>query len=220
MREPGTEKEIQAEFGIGVKEGTLVLTNRRLIFACTNERDENLPGESGLNPFGKIDLVYAEVEDLDSISSEVPNVFVPLSSISKVTGHRGDLGRPSLEVAWVDASGKHARTFTETLTGRKAHSLSDWALIIDNLKAGKQKLVSLPPAPSIDTLEGKIIHVLSDMQEKGVFSIEEAVETEYSLELDPDDVQAACDRLAAKGLLVRSSELTGDAFYRRVSPLG
>ena len=220
MREAGTEKELQAEFGIGVKEGTLVLTSRRLIFACTNERGENLPGESGLNPFGKIDLVYAEVEDLDSIPPEAPNVFVLLSSISKVTGHKGDLGRPSLEVAWNDAEGNHARTFTQTLTGRKAHSLNDWAPTIENLKAGKQKLVSVPPAPPTDTLDGKIIHVLSDMQEKGVFSIEEAVETEYGLELNPDDVQAACDRLTTEGLLVRNSELTGDAFYRRVSPLG
>lgn len=220
MREAGTERELQAEFGIGVKEGTLVLTNKRLIFACANERDENLPGESGLNPFGKIDLVYAEVEDLDSISSGAPNVFVQLSTVSRATGHKGDLGRPSLQVDWDDASGKHARVFTETLTGRKARALSDWALIIENLKAGKQKLVSVPPVPSTDTLEGKIIHILSDMQEKGLFSIEEAVETEYKLELDPDDVQAACDRLAAEGLLVRNSELTGDAFYRRVSPLG
>jgi len=220
MRETGTEKELQAEFGIGVKKGTLILTNRRLIFACTNERDEYLPGESGLNPFGKIDLVYSEIEDLDSITSEAPNVFVPLPSTSRVTGHKGDLGRPSLEVVWDDASGRHARTFTETLTGRKARSLNEWAPIIENLKAGRQKLVNVPPAPSTDMLEGKIVHVLSDMQEKGLFSIEEAVETEYNLALDPDDVQAACERLAAEGFLVRSSELTGDAFYRRVSPLG
>ena len=220
MREAGTERELQAEFGVGVKGGTLVLTNQRLIFACTNERDEILPGESGLNPFGKIDLVYAEVEDLDSIPSGAPNVFVQLSTVSKAAGHKGDLGRPSLEVVWNDASGKHSRIFTETLTGRKTRALSDWAPIIENLKAGRQKLVSVPPAPSTDTLEGRIIHVLSDMQEKGLFSIEEAIETEYKLDLDPDDVQAACDRLATQGLLVRNSELTGDAFYRRVSPLG
>jgi len=220
MREPGAEKQLQAEFGVGVKEGTLVLTNRRLIFACTNELDENLPGESGLNPFGKIDLVYAEVEDLSSIPSEAPNVFVELFTVSRVSGHKGDLSRPSLEVEWEDDSGKHSRIFTETLTGRKARRLSDWAPIIENLKAGKQKLVSVPAAPSTDTLEGKIIHVLSDMQEKGLFSIEEAVETEYKLELDPDDVQATCDRLVTAGLLIRNPELTGDAFYRRVSPLG
>jgi hypothetical protein len=220
MREAGTEKELQAEFGFGVKEGTLVLTSRRLIFVCTNERDESLPGESGLNPFGKIDLVYSEVEDLDSIPSAAPNVFVQLSAVSRVAGHKGDLSRPSLQVEWADANGKHSRIFTETLTGRKAWALNDWAPIIENLKAGRQKLVSVPPAPSTDMLEGKIVHVLSDMQEKGLFSIEEAVETEYKLELDPDDVQAACDRLVTEGLLVRNSELTGDAFYRRVSPLG
>ena len=53
------------------------------------------------------------------------------------------------------------------------------------------------------------------MKEKGTLTIEEEVETEYKLDLDPDDVQSACDRLTTKGLLVRFSELTGDSFYRK-----
>ena len=61
------------------------------------------------------------------------------------------------------------------------------------------------------------MEVLSDMKEKGVLTIEEDVETEYNLNLDPDEVQDACDRLVAMGLLVSNPELTGDAFYRRVS---
>ena len=88
------------------------------------------------------------------------------------------------------------------------------------MKAGTQKLVSLPTAPSSDSLGGQIVHVLSDMQEKGIFEIEEAVETEFKVDLDPDVVQAECDRLASQGLLVRSPDSTGDTFYRRASQLG
>jgi hypothetical protein len=164
-------------------------------------------------------LLYSEVEDLDSIPNQPPNVFIPLVTAS-VKGHKGELGRPSLEVSWKDQTGSHSLVFTETLTGRRNRNLNDWAQVIENLKAGKQKLISTPPAPSVDTLKGKIMHVLSDMQEKGVLSIEQAVETEYNLNLDPDQVQTACDELTGDGLLARSPELAGDAFYRRISPLG
>lgn len=220
MREAGKEKALGAEFGFGTKEGTLVLTNKRLIFVCTNEREEDVPDPMGLNPYGKTTLFYSEVEDLEEIPSGAPNVFVSLDAISKVTGHKGELTRPSLEVEWQDDSGRHASVFTETLTGRKGRNLNDWAPVIANLKAGTQKLVSVPAPPPMDTLEGKVVEVLSDMQEKGTLTIEEAVETQYKLDLDPDDVQAACERLVTKGLLVRNPELTDDAFYRKVSPLG
>lgn len=220
MRGAGKEKDLGAEFGFGTTEGTLVLTNKRLIFACTNEREEDVPNATVLTPFGKISLFYSEVEDLEQIPAGAPNVFVPLAAISKVTGHKGELTRPSLEVEWQDDGGSHTRVFTETLTGRKTRNLNDWAPVISNLKAGTQRLVNVPPPPPLDTLEGKIVEVLSDMQEKGVFDIEETVESQYKLDLDPDDVQAACDRLVTKGLLVRNPELTDDAFYRKVSPLG
>jgi hypothetical protein len=64
------------------------------------------------------------------------------------------------------------------------------------------------------------MHVLADMQEKGIFAIEDAVETEYKVDLDPDVVQSACDSLSSQNLLVRSPDSSGDAFYRRASPLG
>jgi hypothetical protein len=215
IREGGKGRELQAEFGVGAREGTLVLTNKRLIFVCTNERGEDLP----IGFYGDHLLLYSEVEDLDSILGQPPNIFIPLAAAS-VKGHKGELGRPSLEVSWKDQSGSHDLVFTETLIGRRNRNLNDWAPVMENLKAGKQKLLSIPPLPPIDTLKGKIMHVLSDMQEKGVFSIEETVETEYGLDLDPDDVQAACEELTKDGLLIRSPELTGDAFYRRLSPLG
>ncbi|MDG7003603.1 MAG: hypothetical protein JRN56_06870, partial [Nitrososphaerota archaeon] len=43
MRTGGVSKGLEAEFGGGVKEGTLVLTNRRLIFVCTDDKGEELP---------------------------------------------------------------------------------------------------------------------------------------------------------------------------------
>jgi hypothetical protein len=58
------------------------------------------------------------------------------------------------------------------------------------------------------------------MQEKGVMEIEEAVESEYEVELDPDEVQAACDRLSSQHLLIRSPDSSDYMFYRRASPLG
>ena len=220
MRSGGAEKGIEAEFGVGTIKGTLVLTNERLIFVCTNEREEDLPGEGALNPMEKIRLVYSDVEDLGKIPTGKPNLFVPIGSISSVKGHATALERPSLEVTWGDDSGKHRSVFAETLMGRRKRNLNDWAQIIENLKAGKQNLISLPRAPSTDTLEGKVVHVLSDMQEKGVFEIEEAVEAEFKVDLDPDVVQVACEKLASQRLLIKYPDSSGDVFYRRASPLG
>jgi hypothetical protein len=214
MRAGGAAKEFEAEFGFSSKEGTLVLTNKRLIFVCTNDKGEDLP----VGWLGDHLLLYSEVEDLDSIPNRPPNVFLSLQSIS-AKGHKG-IGRPSLEVSWSDKAGSHSLVFTETMTGTRRTNLNDWAAVIGGVKSGAHKLVTLPPTPSTDTLEGKIMHVLADMQEKGVLEIEEAVEDEYKVDLDPDDVQGACDRLAAHGLLIRSPDSSGDVYYRRMSPLG
>jgi hypothetical protein len=236
MRPAGLKKEIEAEFGVDEKEGTLVLTNKRLVFVCTNQLEEDLSAAGGLEAAveepiedldrsgkvrgAKIALLYSEVEDLGAVPNAAPNLFIPIESISSAQGHKGGLGRPSLEVDWTDEGGKHGRVFTEMLTGRRRRNLDDWAVAIQNLKAGKQKLVSLPPAPSSDTLEGRIMRVLSDMQEKGVLTIEEQVETEFRVDTDPDAVQAACDKLASQGLLKRYPDPSGDVYYRRISPLG
>jgi hypothetical protein len=37
------------------------------------------------------------------------------------------------------------------------------------------------------------------MQEKGVFEIENKVEQNFGVDLDPDDVEAACEKLASAG---------------------
>ena len=218
IRQAGVKEEIEAEFGVHEREGTLVLTDRRLMFICTNEEEEDLP--FSMVPTLGVRLLFSDVEDLDQVPLRPPNLFIQLGSISGARGHRGELGRPSLEIEWQDGDRRRAAVFTETLTGRRRRNLNDWAPIIQNLKAGNQKLVNVPRPPSPDSLDGKIVHVLSDMQEKGVFMIEEAVEKEFTLDLDPDEVQAACDRLSAQGILVRLPDSSGDVFYRRASPLG
>jgi len=220
MRDAGRKKEIEAEFGFDETEGTLVLTNKRLIFACTNEKEEDLPGENLQIPGSKISLIYSEVEDVDTIPQDPPNVFVSIASISMAEGHRGGISRPSLEIAWSDAGGKHGAVFTQELKNRGSKNLNDWASTIENIRVGKQRFVAIPQSPSIDTLDGKIVRVLSDMQERGVFAIEEAVESKFKIELDPDQVQEACDRLTSQGLLRRYPDSTGDIFYRRASALG
>ena len=220
LRAEGVRKELEAEFGVGTREGTLVLTNNRLIFACTNEKEEDLPGENPLNPTGKFRLIYSEVEDLASLPKGSPNVFIPLEAISSIKGHKGGLERPSLQVIWSDEHGEHNLTFTETLAGHRKRNLNNWAEIVENLKSGKQKLVPIPAPPAIDTLEGRIAHVLADMQEKGVLQIEEDVEGEFEVDLDPDEVQAGCDKLAKQGILIRFDDNSGDVYYRMASPLG
>ena len=59
-----------------------------------------------------------------------------------------------------------------------------------------------------------------DMQEKGIFTIGGSVEWEYGVDLNPDEIQPACDDLSPQHLLNRYPDSGGDVFYRRVSPLG
>jgi len=214
MRSGGISKEFEAEFGVGLKEGTLVLTNRRLIFVCTDEKGESLP----VGYFSRKLLLYSEVEDLESVPVRLPNIFIPLESVS-AKGHREGLGRPSLEVSWKDDEGHHDAIFTETLTGKRKRNLNDWATVITRINNGTQNLITLPKAPATDSLEGKVMHIMADMQEKGLFEIEEDVESEFDIDLDPDEVQDACDRLSSQHFLVRSPDSSGDVYYRRTSPL-
>lgn len=218
MRQGGRAKEVEAEFGFNETEGTLVLTNRRLIFVCTDEKKDDLMGEDALNPKAGIHIVYSEVDDLGDIPTDSPNAFVAIAAIESVKGHSGGIGRPSLEVEWNDG-GRRALVFTEGVTKSRGKGLNDWAPVIEKLKAGSLELVALPRQPSTDTLEGKIARVLSDMQEREVLTIEEAVEAEFKLDLDPDEVQAACDSLASTGFVKRRPDPTG-VFYRKASPLG
>jgi hypothetical protein len=210
----GARKELEADFGFGEIEGTLVLTDRRLIFVCTDEKSVKLPVG-----FFEANLVFSEVEGIDQIPQEPPNMFIPFSSIKSVRPHGGRLERPGFELEWEDNGTKRSFLIVQA-EERRGKGLKDWAAIIENLKAGRQKLLAIPKPPPTDSLEGKIVRVLSDMQEKGVLEVEEEVEDQFKVELDPDQVQAACDALASQGIIRRYPDSSGDVFYRRASPLG
>jgi len=216
MRKSGEKEEIEGGLG-GELEGTLVLTNHRIIFVCTNMQEDKVKGDN----LRVMRLVYSDVGDLSSIPAGGGNVFIPLSSIRSVKGHAGHVERPSLKVDWQEGGVNRGRVFVERLTGRsRRRNLNDWATVIERLRAGNQELIQLSPVPSTETLEGKVMHVLADMQRKGAFEIEEEVETQFKVKLDPDDVQATCERLAKSGLLEKFPDPSGDAYYQKRSPLG
>jgi hypothetical protein len=217
MREAGFKKELEGSLG-GEVEGTLILTNRRLIFVTTNEKEYDLR-TSPIRPIMKR-IFYSEVEDLDSIPTDPGNVFVPISSISSVTGHHAVPASPSLQVRWREGGEEKGRVFIEVVTGRsRRKNLNDWATVIDQLKKGTQKLIPLPKTPTADTLEGKIMRVQADMQWRGVLGLEEEVENNFNIKLEVDEVQASCDKLCGQGVLKQKLE-RGDQFYRKASPLG
>jgi len=217
MRQSGVRKELEGGLG-GELEGTLLLTNRRLIFDCSGAKDEKLKPAAG--PFA-MHVVYSDVKDLESIPASGDNLFIELQSITSAEGHAGHLERPSLEIKWRESGKERGRVFVERLSGRSRHrNLNDWAGVISRLKAGEQKVTPLPRIPGTDKLEGKIMVVSADMQRRGLFEIEEEVEEQFKTKLDPDDLEAACDRLAGSGLLQKISDPSGDIYYRKRSPLG
>jgi hypothetical protein len=215
----GIAKAVEGALGIGEREGTLILTNRRLIFACGAEKEEDIPVGSGLYGPSAIRLIFSEVEDLDSIAPDPGNLFIPISAITSVEGHKGERLMNRLVVRWQDG-GEQSSEFIQEISGHRPRNVSDWAPVIEKLKTGEQKFIRLPQIPDVGTLEGKIMRILADMQEKGVLTIEEAVEQEFKLELDPDEVQTSSDRLVSQGLLLAQKDSSGDTFYRRRSPLG
>jgi hypothetical protein len=222
-------------------EGTLVLTNKRLIFACGDEKLTRFAKKvTGDEPAGEIieeeaenalldfeslggSLFYSEIEDLKHISQNPKNLFIPLSAITSIAGEKHRvLGRPVLKISWNDDKSRTVKSteFQERLTGEsRTKNLNDWAPVIEQLKAGTIRVQKLPPAPPIDTLEGKIAFMMGDLQDKGLMEIEEEVEQAFKIELEPDDVEEACKKLVSAGFLDKGDDDVDD-FYRKRSPVG
>jgi len=218
-RGPGIRKEIEAAFGMGGEtEGTLLLTDRRLVYVHGNEKEESVR----IGGFSAKRLYFSDVESLVSMPLDSESVEIPISKIVKVAGHHGEAIAPKLEVNWTDEGGAARTTeFVQQISGAsRRRNLNDWATVIEKLKAKQLKITPLPPAPSGDTLEARIMVVLGDMQEKGLMTIEGEVEERYKVDLDPDDVEAACDRLIAEGLILKPVPRYEDVYYRKASPLG
>lgn len=210
---------MEAAFGLGGEtEGTLVLTNRRLVYVHGSEKEEGLR----VGAWSAKRLYFSDVETLESMPLDSASLEIPVTKIVKVVGRRGEAVAPKLVVDWADEKGKAQSTeFVQQVTGgSRRRNLNDWAKVIEKLKAKQLKIAALPPAPGADTLEGRILGVLGDMQEKGPLAIEEEVEERYKVDLDPDDVEAACDELVAVGLLRKTTPKGEDPYFRKVSPLG
>jgi hypothetical protein len=217
-RGPGIRKGVEAAFGAGGEsEGTLVLTNRRLVYVHGNEKEEDLR----VGYMSAKRLFFSDVEDVDSMPLDSESVEIPLSSVVKVTGHRVEAMAPKLVVDWTDAKGRQSTEFVQQITGRsRRKNLNDWAKVVEMLKANQLTIRPVPSAPSPDTLEGKVLVVLGDMQEKGLLVVEEEVEEQYKLDLDPDEVEAACDKLVGAGLARKTAPPGEDPYYSKVSSLG
>ncbi|MHB1909074.1 MAG: hypothetical protein ACYCQJ_09440 [Nitrososphaerales archaeon] len=220
-------------------EGTIVLTNKRLIFACGSEKIEEFSNQATKNePLeekvskesanlgmdlvgGNAPLTYSDVQDLKSIPPSEKNLFVPISSIQQIKGHSGFIGRPNLKVRWQGEGKEYETEFQQILTSsERKKKLSDWAGVIQKLKSGSLFIQSLPALPSTDTLEGKISYVMGDMQTKGTLEIEQEVEARFKVDLEPDDVERACAELASQKILDVIDDGSGDLFYKKRSPLG
>jgi hypothetical protein len=218
-RGPGIRKGVEAAFGMGGEtEGTLILTDRRLVYVHGNEKEESVR----IGGFSAKRLFFSDVESLGSMSLDSASLEIPISKIVNVTGHHGEAIAPKLEVSWTDGGGgARATEFVQQISGAsRRKNLNDWAKVIEKMKANQLKISPLPPEPSGDTLEGRILVVLGDMQEKGLMTVESEVEERYKVDLDPDDVESACDKLVAAGLILKAVPRYEDLYYRKVSPLG
>jgi len=218
-RGTGIRKGVEGAFGFGGQtEGTLVLTDTRLVYVHGNEKEESLR----IGGFSAKRLFFSDVESLGSMPLDSASVEIPISKIVKASGHHGEAIAPKLEVSWTDGGGApRATEFVQQISGAsRRRNLNDWAKVIEKLRAKELKITPLPPAPSGDTLEGRVLVVLGDMQEKGLMTVESEVEERYKVDLDPDDVEAACEKLVATGLILKPVPRYEDLYYRKVSPLG
>ncbi|MHB8566545.1 MAG: hypothetical protein ACYC7D_09555 [Nitrososphaerales archaeon] len=215
------EQSVIHKTGFGKEvQGTLILTNRRLIFVVGNkEEDVVAPGIMGFTTTDR--FRFADINDLSSFSNDASNLFIPLSQIELEEGHGGVFKQPSLKVKWTESGTERSAEFAADFSGGRKKNLKDWAGIIERLKSGTL-IPQFPKGakPNVDTLEWRILQVLRDMQEKGVFEIEEQVEETFKVDLEPDVIDAACQRLSTLGFLDKIPDPSGDNFYRVHSPLG
>ena len=213
----GIIQEAESDLDVGKQsEGNLVLTNRRLVYVHGAEKEVELP----VGTFSKKRLYVSDVEELDSIPWDASNITIPLSSIITVKGHHTPGLAPKLEVRWNDGVEKKTE-FVEQETGSsRRKNLNNWAPGIERLKSGEQKITMLPPPPARESLEGKVLLVLDDMQEKGLLTIQGEVETKSGSDLETDAVEAACEALVAQGFVKRTTKSSEAPFYVKVSALG
>lgn len=217
-RRAGVRGEVEAAFDVSGKEteGTLVLTNSRLLYVV-GTREEDLP----VGMMGRKRTYYTDVEDLRDIPYNAANLTIPISAIDKVVGHHALAMAPKLEVTWLQSGEDQKVEFVQVVSGgSEKRNVNDWANVIEKLKAGEEVIAPAGAAPDEKTLDGQVLLALEDMQEKGLLTLESELEARYNLDLEPEDVQAACDRLIEEGKVKNTAAKDEPPFYQKVSPLG
>lgn len=213
-------QDASCESGKLEAEGTLVLTNKRLLFVRGNiDEDLKRRGIYGMPHLQR--FRFADIIELSDVPEDPANISINLEQIETEKGSGGIIGAPSLKIKWKESGVEKSCEFAADVSSGGKKSIKDWAHVIDGLKSGRIKPV-FPNGelPKRDSLEFKVLSILGDMQEKGVFEIEEEVEEAFKVDLDPDVVEASCENLVKLGMLDKIPDASGDNFYRKRSPLG
>ena len=136
--EQGASKRVGS---LGSTRGTLVLTNRRLVFVKGNEFVSSETGtDRGHLPYN---LSFSDICDIGEIQSQAfdpesakDNLSLDLDSVANAIGHKGGFsGHPSLtlNLATRDGSPKdesQSVTFHEEMTGKRKKHINDWTDVI------------------------------------------------------------------------------------------
>jgi hypothetical protein len=82
--------------------------------------------------------------------------------------------------------------------------------------------------PSTDSVEGKVLYLLGDLQTKSVLQLSKEAEKKFGSKIDFETVQRACDELEWKIKLISGTyagfwndgDMERPPFYRKKPPLG
>jgi hypothetical protein len=192
------------------------------LFVAANQEIDFRVSDTPLDPEGVERFRFADVDDLKDVPNSPENISIPLDEIEVERGGEHFFENPHLKVRWSEGGAEKKAEFVADINRSSGKiDLKNWAKVIDSLKTGKTK-IEYPNVqlPSKDTLEGRILYILGDMQEKGTMDIEKETEDYFKVDLDPDDVEGACKKLVSMGLVDTVGDSSGYPFYRKRSPLG
>jgi len=197
-----TQENVICKNSLAILEGTLFLTDRRLVFVAGQELEEG--------------------EDIQKMLDEADAISIPLDQVVTVTGNRGIL-RQSLNVVWHNPPDSPSTTRTEFLQKNRPrnvaeakNAINEWVpqieeAAVSEVKTEQEEMVR--SSPKWDQLDSKVLQALGDMKWKGFFQLERELEEAHGGSLDPDDLEASCKRLV-KGKLIEQDKY--GAFFKKL----
>jgi hypothetical protein len=201
-----TKEHIICKNSVGLLEGTLFLTYRRLVF---------VPGQE-----------FEEGEDFQKLIEKSDVISIPLDQIVTVLGNRGIL-KQSLNVVWHDPPNTPSTTKTDFHQKNRPrnmeeaqNAINEWVSQIEAaaLPEGKAELTTLEDSSlKWDQLDTKVLQSLGDMNWKGFFQLERQLEETYGGNLDPDELESCCARLVKEKLIEQDKF---GAFFKKLPTHG